>query len=39
MAERVGFAPVLVVENKELNGFSVPRDPLESHEMPGRDTY
>jgi hypothetical protein len=28
MAERVGFAPLLRVENKALKGFPLPHDPL-----------
>ena len=39
VAERVGFAPLPVVENKELNGFSLSHDPLNPHESPGRSTY
>jgi hypothetical protein len=39
MAERVGFAPQLGIENTELKGFSLPRDPLDPHESPGGDTY
>ena len=39
LAERVGFAPLLVVANKELNGLLLPHDPLDPHESPGRDTY
>ena len=39
LAERVGFEPVLVSGNKELNGISNPHDPLNPHESPGRDTY
>jgi hypothetical protein len=39
MAERVGFAPLPVVESKELKGFSVPQDPLDPLERPDRDTY
>jgi hypothetical protein len=36
MAERVGFAALLDVENKELKAISLPRDPpdpLESHRV------
>ena len=39
MAERVGFAPLPVVENKELKGFLLAHDPLDTHESLGRDTY
>jgi hypothetical protein len=39
MAERVGFEPLLAVENKELTGFSLPPDPPEPHERRDRDTY
>jgi hypothetical protein len=39
LAERVGFAPLLVVANKELNGLLLPHDPLDPHESPSRDTY
>jgi hypothetical protein len=35
----VGFAPLPVVENKELNGFRLPHDPPNPHESLGRDTY
>jgi hypothetical protein len=35
----MGFAPLPVVENKELKGFSVPHDPLDPHDSPGEDTY
>jgi hypothetical protein len=37
--ERVGFAPLPVVENKELNALSLPHDPLDPQESAGRDTY
>lgn len=30
LAERLGFEPVLRIENKELIGLPLPRDPLES---------
>src|SRR5262249_51407052 len=33
LAERVGFAPLLGVENKELKAFSLPRDPLDPLEL------
>ena len=39
MAERVGFGPLLVIENKELKAFSLPYDPLDPHKCRGRDTY
>jgi len=39
LAERVGFEPLLDVENKELKGFFLPHDPLDPHETRGRDTY
>jgi hypothetical protein len=39
MAERVGFEPLSVVENKELNGIQLPHDPPDPHESRGRDTY
>jgi hypothetical protein len=39
VAERVGFVPVLCVENKELEGFSLPHDPPDPLESLGRDTY
>jgi len=39
LAERVGFAPVLRIENKELKGFRLPHDPTDPHESRGRDTY
>jgi hypothetical protein len=39
LAERVGFEPLPVVENKELNGFRLPHDPPDPHESPDRDTY
>jgi hypothetical protein len=39
LAERVGFAPLLVIENKELNGSPLPHDPPNPHKRPGRDTY
>jgi hypothetical protein len=39
LAERVGFGPLLGVENKELNGFGLPYDPRDPHKSPGRDTY
>jgi hypothetical protein len=39
LAERVGFAPLPVVENKELKGFHLPHDPPDPHESLGRDTY
>jgi len=35
----MGFQPVLVAENKELNGFWLPHDLLDPHESPSRDTY
>jgi hypothetical protein len=39
MAERVGFAPLLGVENKGLKEFRLPHDPPNPLESPGRDTY
>jgi hypothetical protein len=39
LAERVGFEPYPTIENKELNGFSLPRDPHDPHKSPRRDTY
>jgi hypothetical protein len=39
LAERVGFEPLPVVENKELNEFPLPHDPSDPHESRGRDTY
>jgi hypothetical protein len=39
LAERVGFEPLLIIENKELNRFRLPHDPPDPHESPGRDTY
>jgi len=33
---RMGFQPVLVAENKELNGFWLPHDLLDPHESPSR---
>jgi hypothetical protein len=39
LAERVGFAPLLDVENKELKGLSLPHDPADPLESLGRDTY
>jgi hypothetical protein len=39
MAERVGFAPLLRIENKELTGFWLPHDPSDPLESLGRDTY
>jgi hypothetical protein len=39
MAERVGFAPLLRIENKELTGFSLPHDPPDPLKNRGRDTY
>jgi hypothetical protein len=38
MAERVGFAPLPSIENEELKAISLPNDPLDPHERPGRDT-
>jgi hypothetical protein len=35
----VGFEPLLSIENKELNGFRVPHDPLDPHKSWRRDTY
>jgi hypothetical protein len=35
----VGFDLLLIVENKELMVFSLPDDPLDPRESPGRDTY
>jgi hypothetical protein len=39
LAERVGFEPLLVIENKELKGFCLPHDPPDPHKSLGRDTY
>ena len=39
MAERVGFAPLLDVENKELKGFLLPHDLPDPLESPGLSTY
>jgi hypothetical protein len=39
MAERVGFAPLLGVENKALRGFRLSHDPMDPLESLGRDTY
>jgi len=39
LAERVGFGLLLVVENKELTGFRLPPDPLETPKGQGRRTY
>jgi hypothetical protein len=39
LAERVGFAPLPVAENKELKGFPLPHDPRDPVEDRGRDTY
>jgi len=39
LAERVGFAPSHVVENKELTGIDLPYDPLKTLKDPGRRTY
>jgi len=39
LAERVGFEPLLVVENKELTGSPLPHDPLETLKDPARRTY
>ena len=39
MAERVGFAPLPVVENKELKVFWLPPDQPDPLKSPGRDTY
>lgn len=39
LAERVGFAPLLTVENKELMGFWLPHDPPDPLETRGGDTY
>jgi hypothetical protein len=38
-SERVGFEPLLDIENKELNGIHLPHDPPDPHECPFRDTY
>jgi hypothetical protein len=35
----MGFEPLPPIENNELNGFSVPHDPIDPHRCPGRDTY
>jgi hypothetical protein len=39
LAERVGFEPLLFIENKELTGFCLSHDPLNPLESRGRDTY
>ena len=39
VAERVGFALLPGIENKELIAFLLPHDPPHPHESPGRDTY
>jgi hypothetical protein len=39
LAERVGFAPMLPVESKELNHFPDQYDPLNALNRPRRDTY
>ena len=39
MAERVGFAPLPIVANKELDAFLLPSDQLDPLNRPGRDTY
>ena len=39
VAERVGFELSSTIENKDLHRFSLPHDPLDPHENPGRDTY
>jgi hypothetical protein len=39
LAERVGFAPSHVVENKELTGIHLPHNPPETFKDPGRRTY
>jgi hypothetical protein len=39
LAERVGFAPVLSVGNKELKGLLLPHDPPDPLENRGGDTY
>ncbi len=39
VAQRVGFEPLLGIENKELTGSPLPHDPLETLKDPGRRTY
>jgi hypothetical protein len=39
LAERVGFEPLLVVENKGFSGSWLPHDPPDPHENRDRDTY
>lgn len=39
LAERVGFEPLLAVDNKEFIGISHPHDPPDPLESRGRDTY
>lgn len=39
LAERVGSWPLQPIENKELIGFSLPRDPPDPLKSRGRDTY
>jgi hypothetical protein len=39
LAERVGFAPLLTVENKELKAFWLPHDPLDPLKNRDTDTY
>jgi hypothetical protein len=39
LAERVVFGPLPSVDYKELNGVSLPHDPPEPLESPGRGTY
>ena len=39
LAERVGFAPSHLVDNKGLGRIQLPPDPLEPHESRGRRTY
>ena len=39
MAEKVRFAPLPVVENKEPNRFLDRHGPLNALKSPGRDTY
>jgi hypothetical protein len=36
LAERVGFAPLLRIENKELNRLRLPHDPPDPVKSPGR---
>jgi len=39
LAERVGFEPLLVIEDKELTASPLPHDPLETLKDAARRTY